>query len=162
MTVSVKNQWAVTRLTDRMSSDLLLPEETIRVRRQAREFADEVLRPVAHELNCTPETRDGFRYDIFRAITAAGLYRVPYPGDVGGLGLEFPTLATLTVLEELGYYSPGIASAMFDGQAILVGKTLDAAGGAVRDTWLPKIVRGGNRRLVCHQRAGGQYGFVGE
>jgi len=57
---------------------------------------------------------------------------VPYPADVGGLGLEFPTLAALTVLEELGYYSPGIASAMYDGQAILVGKTLDAAGGAVR------------------------------
>jgi alkylation response protein AidB-like acyl-CoA dehydrogenase len=142
MTVAMKNQWAVGRLTDKMSNDLLLPEETVRVRREARTFADDVLRPAAHELNCTPETRDGFRYDIFNAITAAGLYRVPYPADVGGLGLEFPTLAALTVLEELGYYSPGIASAMYDGQAILVGKTLDAAGGAVRATWLPKIVRG--------------------
>ena len=142
MTIAVKNQWAVGRLTDKMSNDLLLPAETVRVRRDARTFADDVLRPAAHELNCTPETRDGFRYDIFNAITAAGLYRVPYPADVGGLGLEFPTLAALTVLEELGYYSPGIASAMYDGQAILVGKTLDAAGGAARATWLPKIVRG--------------------
>ncbi len=132
----------VDRRSSNMSLDTLLPEETIRVRSQVREFADDVLAPAAHSLNCTPEARDGFRYDIFNAMTAAGLYKIPYPADVGGLGLEFPTLATLTVLEELAYYSPGIASAMFDGQAILVGTTLDKHGGALREKWLPKLVKG--------------------
>lgn len=112
------------------------------MRSHAREFADDVIRPVAHELNCTPERRDGFRFDLFKAIASAGLYRVPYPEDVGGLGLEYPMLATLCVVEELGYYSPGLASAMYDGQAILVGKSLDNAGGKARETWLPGIVRG--------------------
>src|SRR5207253_4249403 len=43
----------------------------------------------------------------------------------------------------LGYYSPGAASALFDGQAILVGKTLDRAGGSLRERYLPQLVKGG-------------------
>ncbi len=130
------------RKQDPSVSDVWLPEETVRIRTMAREFADDVLRPVAHEVNCTAESRDGFRHDIFREIAAAGIYRVPFGEDVGGFGLEFPVLATLTVMEELAYYSAGVASAMFDGQAILVGKTLDRAPPAIRRKWLPGIVRG--------------------
>jgi alkylation response protein AidB-like acyl-CoA dehydrogenase len=140
--MTLSQGWAVRRLTESVASDIFLPEETLRIRREVREFADDVLRPAAHGLNCTPETRDGFRHDIFNAIAGAGIYEIPYPKDVGGRGLEFPTLATVTVVEELAYYSPGVASAMYDGQAILVGKTLDNAGGNVRKKWLPKIVKG--------------------
>jgi alkylation response protein AidB-like acyl-CoA dehydrogenase len=140
--MTLSPDWDVRRLSESVGSDIFLPQETLRVRREVREFADDVLRPAAHGLNCTPETRDGFRHDIFKAIAAAGIYAIPYPKDVGGRGLEFPTLATITVVEELAYYSPGVASAMYDGQAILVGKTLDNAGGHVRNIWLPKIVKG--------------------
>ena len=122
--------------------DPLLPEETRAVQREARQFAQEVLRPIAHELNCTPESRGAFRYDIFKAIANAGLYAVPFQKDVGGRGLAFPTLATLTVVEELGYYCAGIASALYDAHAILVGKTLDVAGGALREHYLPRLIRG--------------------
>lgn len=124
------------------TDDALLPEETRAVRREARQFADDVLRPVAHDLNCTPERRDRFPRDIFQRIADAGLYAVPFATDVGGRGLEFPTLATLTVVEELGYYSAGVASALFDAQAILVGKTLDRAGGSLRQQYLPRLIRG--------------------
>jgi alkylation response protein AidB-like acyl-CoA dehydrogenase len=138
----VAAHWAVRRQADSLFSDALLPGETVSVRQDARSFADDILRPIAHELNCRPETRDGFRHDVFEAIARAGLYAIPFAADVGGRGLEFPTLATMTVLEELGYYSPGIASAMYDAQAILVGKTLDNAGGALRARYLPRLVRG--------------------
>jgi len=134
--------WAVKRQSDSLGSSLLLPEETIAVRREARAFADEVLRPIAHQLNTTPESRDGFRHDVFQAIARAGLYGVPFGRDVGGRGLEFPTLATLVVVEELGYYSAGVASSLYDAQAILVGKTLDMAGGSLRAQYLPALVRG--------------------
>ena len=138
----IPQHWAVKRRAEQTSSDLFLPAEAIEVRKMARSFADEVLRPLAHEINCTPERRDGFRHDVFNAIAAAGLYKVPFAKDVGGLGLDYPTLGTIIVLEELGYYSAGIASAMFDGQGILVGTTLDRVGGHLRETWLPKLVRG--------------------
>jgi alkylation response protein AidB-like acyl-CoA dehydrogenase len=130
------------RRADTLFNDAWLPEETRRVRLQAREFADDVLRPVAHQLNTTSESREAFPRAQFDAMAAAGLYKIPYPKDVGGLGLEFPTLATLTVLEELGYYSPGLASALYDGQAILVGKTLERAPAALRNHYLPALIRG--------------------
>lgn len=131
-----------TRRADTLFNDAWLPEETRRIRVQVRQFADDVLRPVAHRLNTTPESREVFPHAEMKAMADAGLYQIPYAKDVGGLGLEFPTLATLTVLEELGYYSPGLASALYDGQAILVGKTLERAQPALRDRYLPSLIRG--------------------
>jgi alkylation response protein AidB-like acyl-CoA dehydrogenase len=130
------------RRAGQLFNDAFLPEETLRIRRQARQFAEDVVRPAAHRLNTTPESRDSFPRGLFSAMAGAGLYRIPFPQDVGGLGLEFPTLATITVLEELGYYSPGLASALYDGQAILVGQTLNRAGGRLRAEFLPRLVRG--------------------
>ncbi|GAC1623412.1 MAG: acyl-CoA dehydrogenase [Nevskia sp.] len=132
----------VRRQADRLYNDVFLPAETLKLRKDVREFADDVLRPAAHALNTARETRAGFPQAMFKAMADAGLYRIPFAADVGGLGLEFPTLATVTVLEELGYYSRGLASALYDGQAILVGQTLNRAGGFLRSTYLPKLVRG--------------------
>lgn len=130
------------RRADTLFNDAWLPGEVRRVRADARTFADDVLRPVAHELNTRPESKEAFPWPQFRAMADAGLYRVPFAADVGGLGLEFPTLATLTVVEELGYHVPAFSSALYDGQAILVGKTLDRAQPAIRERYLPSLIRG--------------------
>jgi alkylation response protein AidB-like acyl-CoA dehydrogenase len=119
-----------------------LPAETLAVRKEVRAFADAVLQPIAWELNCTPERRDGFRHDVFRNMAHAQLFTIPFPTDVGGRGLVNPTLATLVVLEELAYYSPGIASALYDAQAILVGNTLNRAPDHLRSHYLPRLVKG--------------------
>ena len=132
----------IPRHADKLFKDIFLPEETLRVRKDVRQFADDVVRPVAQRINTTPESRDSFPHELFKAMGAAGLYRIPFAQDVGGLGLEFPTLGTVTVLEELGYYSPSLASALYDGQAILVGQTLNRAGDFLRKTYLPRLVRG--------------------
>lgn len=130
------------RRADTLFHDTWLPDETRRIRSEVREFAQDVIRPVAHQLNTTAESREAFPWEQFKAMARAGLYAIPYPADVGGRGLEFPTLATLTVLEELGYYARGLASALYDGQAILVGKTLENAPAAVRNKYLPALIRG--------------------
>lgn len=130
------------RRADQLFNDVFLPAETLRVRKDVRQFADDVVRPQAQRLNTTPESRESFPQALFKAMGAAGLYKIPFAADVGGLGLEFPTLATVTVLEELGYYSPSLASALYDGQAILVGQTLNRAGESLRKTYLPRLVRG--------------------
>lgn len=136
-----QREWAVKRGQDAIVADDL-PDETRAVQAEVRAFADRVLRPAAHELNCEPERRDGFRHDVFAEMAAAGLFAIPFAADVGGRGLAQPMLATLIAVEELGYYSPGIASSMFDAHAILVGGTLDAAGGDVRARYLPRLIRG--------------------
>ena len=136
------HHWIVPRRAAVRGLDHLIPEEIVAVRTEARAFCDRVLAPLAHELNTTPERRDGFRHDIFRAIADAGLYTVPFAADVGGRGLTHPTLATITVLEELAYYTPGLASAMYDAQILLAAKVIDGAGGALRAAYLPQIVKG--------------------
>jgi len=130
------------RRADALYSDFFVPEETRRIRKEVRQFCDDVVRPVAHRLNTTPESKESFARAEFDAMARAGLYKIPYPADVGGLGLEFPTLATATVLEEIGYYSPSLASALYDGQAILVGKTLERAQPSLRNRYLPKLIKG--------------------
>ena len=130
------------RRADQLSCDLYLPQETRDIRAEARAFADEVVAPMAYRLNTTPERRDGFPRDLFDEMGRRGLYRIPFPADVGGRGLQFPTLATVTVLEEIAYYSAGAASALYDGQAILCGKTLDRAPAHLRERYLPALVRG--------------------
>lgn len=123
-------------------SDVFMPQETLSIRREARQFAEDVLQPMAHSLNTTPETRSGFPWELFQLLASHGFYRIPFAKDVGGRGLEFPILATLTVLEELAYFSPGAASALYDGQAILCGKTLDMAPAHLRQHYLPQLVNG--------------------
>lgn len=130
------------RRADALFNDAWLPEETQRIRQEARSFAEEVLRPVAHEINTTPESTAAFPEAQFKAMASAGLYAIPFAADVGGRGLKFPTLGTLVVLEELGYFTPGLASALYDGQAILVGRTLDRAPAHLRQRWLPALIRG--------------------
>ena len=48
----------------------------------------------------------------------------------------------MSVLEELAYYTPGIASSMYDAHALLFGKVLDGAGEALRKTYLPGLIKG--------------------
>jgi alkylation response protein AidB-like acyl-CoA dehydrogenase len=133
---------ALTRTSDQLYDDLLLPDETVKIRVEARDFATTVLAPRAAELNSAEESTAAFPRDILDAMAAAGLYTIPFASDVGGRGLQFPMLAAATVLEELAYYTPGVASALYDGQALLVGRTLDAAPAHIRSEYLPRLVRG--------------------
>lgn len=132
----------VSRTADHIFSDIWLPEETRAIRDEVRAFADRVIRPIAHDLNTRPESRESFPRAAFTAMAEAGLYEIPFDASVGGRGLQYPTLATMVVLEELAYFSPGLASALFDGQAILVGKTLEKAQDDIRLNYLGKLVRG--------------------
>jgi alkylation response protein AidB-like acyl-CoA dehydrogenase len=92
----------------------LLPEETLAVPAEARAFAEAVLRPRAGELNDATESAAIFPRDLVTAIADAGLHGVLFDTDVGGRGLQFPILAAATVAEELAYFTPGVASALYD------------------------------------------------
>lgn len=55
------------RRSERLFSDIFLPEETRAIRAEVRAFAERVLRPRAHALNTVPERRDGFPRELFLA-----------------------------------------------------------------------------------------------
>lgn len=130
------------RHADRMYDDLWLPKETLVVREQVRAFADEVLRPLAHELNTTTESVDAFPWALVKKMGEAGLFKIPFAREDGGAGLEFPALATMVMLEEIAYVSSGVAAALIDVQLILFGHTLKHARSEVKAKLFPALCRG--------------------
>jgi alkylation response protein AidB-like acyl-CoA dehydrogenase len=131
-----------TRLADHMYDDMWLPDETIAVRQKVREFADHVLRPLAHELNNASEDVEKFPWALVKKMGEAGLFRIPYAAEFGGDGLEYPTLATMVMLEEIAYVSSGIAAALIDVQLILFGHTLKHAQSPVREKLFDQLCKG--------------------
>ncbi len=130
------------RLSDSLYDDIWLPEETIKVRQQVREFAEKTLRPLAHELNTTPEDVSKFPWQLFKQMGDAGLLAIPFEQQYGGAGLEYPTLATMVMLEEIAYVSSGVAAALIDVPLILFGHTLKHANESLKKTLFPQLIAG--------------------
>ncbi|MBA5607434.1 acyl-CoA dehydrogenase family protein [Duganella sp. FT3S] len=132
----------IQRLSDRLYDDMWLPAETIEVRQQVRQFVQKEVAPIAHELNNTPESLDAFPWPLVKKFGEAGLFKIPFSREESGAGLEYPTLATMVMLEETAYVSSGVAAALVDVQLILFGHTLQHAGPAVKHRLFPALCAG--------------------
>lgn len=130
------------RHADNLYDDIWFPDETISVRTKVRDFADRVLKPIAHELNNTPESVDAFPWQLVKEMGNAGLFKIPFSKEDGGDGLQYPTLATMVMLEEIAYVSSGAAAALIDVQLILFGHTLKHAQPEVKKVLFPKLFSG--------------------
>ena len=89
------------RLADTLYDDMWLPDEIIEVRSKVRNFADTVIRPMAYGLNNTPENSEAFPAELYKKMGDAGLLAIPFVNEYGGAGLEYPTLASMVLLEEI-------------------------------------------------------------
>lgn len=130
------------RYADRLYDDIWLPPETLEVRQKVRAFAEQYIRPVAHRLNNTPESLDAFPAELVKQIGAAGLLQLPFTTEDGGAGLQYPTLATMVLLEEFAYLSSGLAAAAIDVQLILFGHTLKNATAEMKAKLFPPMMKG--------------------
>lgn len=128
------------RTQERMTHDLLLPEETVEVRGRARSSVQRHLRPVARSIGSSTESAESFAWEPFRAMAADGLFAVPFEAPYGP-GLEYPMLAVCTIAEEIAYESSSMAG-VFDGQCILVPSTLRYASDALRERLIPELTSG--------------------
>ena len=122
--------------------DMWIPVETVEVRDSVRAFTEEHIRPVAHELNNTAESVEAFPRDLVKKMADAGLFRIPFSKEVGGAGLEYPTLATMVMLEEISYLCSGLSASMIDVQLILFGHSLKHASAEVRAELFPAMMSG--------------------
>lgn len=130
-----------TRQADRLYHDLLSPEETRTVRADARTIVERHVQPRAAQIASGDEVDTGFPRDVFDSLAQAGLFRLPFPDDVGGAGLLHRASATAAVVEELAYFSNSVA-AIFDVHCILAGNALNAGSQQQRQRWLPPLVDG--------------------
>ncbi len=112
----------------------------------ARRFADEVVRPVAEEL----DREERFPREIYRQMGELGLFGITVPEDEGGAGLD--TLAYAIVMEELSRGYSSIADQC--GLVELIGTLLVRHGSAQqRQRLLGGLVRSEVLAAYCISEA---------
>jgi alkylation response protein AidB-like acyl-CoA dehydrogenase len=131
----------VERKMDSLYHDLILPEEAQEIRKKVRAFADRVVAPRAYDIASLEESVENFPRDVFDAMAEEGLFQIPFPKEVGGMGLEYPTCATAVAVEELAYYSNSVA-AIFDVQCILSGMALMYGSDDLKKRYLTPMING--------------------
>ena len=112
------------------------------VRDMARQFADEVIRPVAEEL----DRDERFPSDIYAQMAELGLFGITVPEDLGGPG--FDTLAYALVMEALSRGYASIADQC--GLVELICTLLVRHGtSAQRERWLQAVMAANTRVAYC-------------
>ena len=116
----------------------MLSEDQVQVREMVRRFADEVIRPVAGEL----DESERFPGEIYEQMAELGLFGIAVPAELGGAGMD--TTAYALVMEEL---SRGYASVADQcGLVELLGTLLTQHGtDAQRDRYLRPLLRAERR-----------------
>ncbi|MFW6150497.1 MAG: acyl-CoA dehydrogenase family protein [Chloroflexota bacterium] len=134
------------RMQDTLYHDVLLPDETKRVRQEARDFARLHIEPQAYEIGSSEEAVERFPRDLFRMMGLQGLFGLAFPREDGGRGLNYPMCAATVAMEELAYASNAIA-AIYDVHCILAGHALLYGSESVRQRYLGPLLAGD--RIAC-------------
>ncbi len=116
----------------------MLSEDQAQVRDMVRRFADEVIRPIAAEL----DESERFPSEIYDQMAELGLFGIGVPAELGGAGMD--TMAYALVMEEL---SRGYASVADQcGLVELIGTLLTRYGtDGQRERWLRPLLAGKRR-----------------
>ena len=121
---------------------MYLTETHAQVREMARSFADEVIRPVANDL----DRDERFPAELYAQMAELGLFGIAVPEEMGGPG--FDTLACALVMEEL---SRGYASVADQCGLVELVSTLLVrhASPEQRDRWLADVMAARTRVAYC-------------
>ncbi|UVK43898.1 acyl-CoA dehydrogenase family protein [Mesorhizobium sp. AR07] len=121
---------------------MLITDTQRQVRDMARQFADEVIRPVAEAL----DRDERFPVEIYEQMGALGLFGVGVPEEMGGPG--FDTLTYALVMEEL---SRGYASVADQCGLVELISTLLVRHGtpSQREQWLGSVMRAETKVAYC-------------
>lgn len=134
------------RMQDKLYHDMILPDETIEIRKKAREFAVREIAPSAYEIAHNEEKKENFPADIFSKLAQENFFKIPFPKEVGGVGLRYPSCATVVTVEELAYISNSIA-AIYDVHCILAGHALMYGSDFIRKKYAIPMTTG--ERIGC-------------
>jgi len=131
----------IQRLADTLYHDVISPPDVLQTRAMVRAFAEEKIKPVARSVGELEECVANFPFETFHDMGSAGLFRIPFTHQDGGMGLRHRVASTASAIEEIAYFSNSIA-AVYDVNCILAGRTLERASDAIRKQYLLPLVSG--------------------
>ncbi len=77
------------RMQDVLYHDMILPDEALKIRKEMRAFAAAEVAPLAARIANQEETKENFPSGLFHKLADKGFFRIRFPEQVGGLGLEY-------------------------------------------------------------------------
>ncbi|ALG13517.1 acyl-CoA dehydrogenase family protein [Kibdelosporangium phytohabitans] len=116
--------------------DFRLEEEHEALRKTVQEFAREEVAPVIGDYY----ERGEFPYDIVAKMGQMGLFGLPFPESVGGMGGDYFTLCL--ALEELARVDSSVAITLEAGVSLGAMPIYRFGSQEQKEQWLPKLVAG--------------------
>ena len=116
--------------------DTRLTDEQQSLRKTVEEFAREVVAPVAAHHD---ETKT-FPYDVVRQMGEMGLFGLPFPEEVGGMGGDY--FALCLALEELGKVDQSVAITLEAGVSLGAMPVYRFGTEDQKSRWLPSLCSG--------------------
>lgn len=137
----MKTSPEIPRLADVLYHDIISPPDVLETRAIVRAFAEEKIKPVARDVGEMEECVANFPFETFHDMGRAGLFKIPFTLDDGGIGLKHRVASTASAIEEIAYFSNSFA-AIYDVNCILAGRTLERASDSIRNRYLLPLVEG--------------------
>ncbi|GAB3909181.1 acyl-CoA dehydrogenase family protein [Kibdelosporangium lantanae] len=116
--------------------DCRLSEDQETLRKTVAEFAREEIAPTIGEFY----EREEFPYEIIAKMGAMGLFGLPFPEDVGGMGGDY--FALCIALEELARVDSSVAITLEAGVSLGAMPIYRFGSDEQRSRWLPDLVAG--------------------
>ncbi|MBO9705150.1 acyl-CoA dehydrogenase family protein [Arthrobacter woluwensis] len=101
-----------------------------------REFADEVVAPVAQK----HDEEHSFPYEVVAGMAELGLFGLPFPEEYGGMGGDYFALAL--ALEQLGRVDQSVAITLEAGVSLGAMPVYRFGTDAQKEEWLPSLASG--------------------
>ncbi|HUY61504.1 MAG TPA: acyl-CoA dehydrogenase family protein, partial [Candidatus Dormibacteraeota bacterium] len=119
--------------------DFDLSPEQAAIRATARDFANEVVAPQA----AAADAAAAFPYPVVRQMGELGLFGLPYPESVGGVGADF--VSYLCALEEISRGDAAVGITLEAAVSLGIAPIYHYGTAAQQERWLPDLCAG--RRL---------------
>jgi len=119
-----------------MSTHFHLSEDQILLRDTIRKFAEEVIKPVAKEL----DNKEEFSYDITRQMAELGLLGAFLPEEYGGSGLDY--VSYIIAVEELARVDGSQAATVAAHNSLGAGPIYYFGNDEQKRKYLPKLAAG--------------------
>ncbi len=130
-------------------STATLPDEYQQLAKTVRDFAREVVAPVAAK----HDAEHSFPYEVVTGMAEMGLFGLPFPEEYGGMGGDY--FALCLALEELGKVDQSVAITLEGGVSLGAMPVYRFGTEAQKQEWLPMLTSGSALGAFGLTEAGG-------